>query len=637
MITSNPVENLSMLEANMELEFLKTEIKRHDDLYYNKATPELSDDEYDALRIRLNAIEKRFPELISDNSPSNNIGAPVSDSHFSKAQHHTPMLSLENAFSIDDVEKFFWRAATFLSIATSDMEFCGEQKIDGLSASIIYINGKIACGSTRGNGFIGENVTQNLITISDIPKTIPLPGVIEVRGEVYIRTERFNDINAERRLSGSAPFANPRNAAAGSLRQIDSAVTSSRHLQFFAYYMSSIDDTVRIETQENTLSQLRNLGFSVAEHKLCRNLEEIDKFYKDVIAKRDSLGYEIDGAVFKINSIQLQKRLGFSGRNPRHSVAFKFSASEAETTINKITLGVGRTGKITPVAIVNPVNLSGAVISRATLHNFDEIDRKNIAVGDTVLIARSGDVIPKIISVVRKSGNPKFEMMVVCPSCGAPIARREGGVDLYCQNRYYCSSQIVCYISYFVSKNCFDIVGLGERQIEEFYMEGRVKTAVDILRLREKESEYGELSQKAGWGIASANKLYDAIDARRRISLPRFITALAIPGIGETIAQLLADKFLTMELLMKADATDTMDINGIGVSLADEISRFFKEETNVSYIRALLQNVSINKHEPTRVSKAGGMFYRKTIVFTGKLSKISRNLAKQLATSEGAF
>jgi DNA ligase (NAD+) len=674
------VAELSLIEANAELESLKGVIRYHDDLYYNKAAPELSDTEYETLRLRLLAIEKRFPSLVSDDSPSRNVGASVSNSPFQKVRHRSPMLSLENAFSLDEVEKFFAKAARFLSIEPADFEFCGEQKIDGVSASIIYSDGKIVCGSTRGDGFVGENITPNLLTVTDIPKTIPLPGEIEVRGEVYMGLASFNSINAKalsgrrtsRSSTGNAPncntlpletifglydpaaggeenigaqeeskklqFSNPRNAAAGALRQTDPAITASRNLQFFAYYITSLDGELDVATQMDVLALLADIGFATSDHRLCRGMSEICEFYEAMVDARGSLGHEIDGTVFKVNSLHLQKTLGFSGRNPRHSVAYKFSHEGVETTITDIILSVGRTGKITPVAIVNPVKLLGAVVSRATLHNFDEIGRRETAVGDTVLILRSGDVIPKIVATVKKSGNPKFETPMVCPSCGSSLTKREESVDLYCSNRYYCPGQAIGYISYFASKDCFDIAGLGEKQVKELYAEGRLRTVLDIFRLREKEATYCPLSSRMRWGKMSADKLYDAIDSRRHITLPRFITSLAIPGIGSTISQILSDRFMTIEALMNASHEDIVMIDGIGTTLADVILAFFREEINVKFIGDLLGSVTIDAHSRrSNGNTASGVYHEKTVVFTGKLSKMSRDRAKQLAAEAGAF
>jgi DNA ligase (NAD+) len=547
------------------------------------------------------------------------------------------MLSLENAFSVLDVERFFARAARFLRINPAALEFCCEPKIDGLSASVIYIDGKIARGSTRGNGYVGEDITHNIMIISDIPKTIPIQGEIEIRGEVYMSSEDFNDINSERISAGEPPFANPRNAAAGSLRQIDAAITASRHLQFFAYHISSPGDAVNVETQVDALNMLANIGCSVTEHRLCRDATEVGKFHEDAMAKRGSLRYEIDGTVVKVNSILLQRRLGFSGRNPRHSVAFKFSASEAESTITDIVLSIGRSGRITPVAIINPVNVSGAIISRVTLHNFDTIDKKCIAVGDTALIARAGDVIPKLVSITKKSGNQKFEVPSVCPSCGSPVTRREGVADMYCENRYACPGQVINYITYFASEPCFDIIGLGKIQVEEFYTEGRIKTAVDIFRLQEKETEFGPLSQKPGWGVVSASNLYNSIKARKHISLLRFVTALAIPGVGEHIAKLLTDSFSTIEELVAASSNDIDAIDNIGASLAKKVHLFFRNEINMAHIRNLLESVTVDKDSPNYGANPAGKYYKKIVVFTGNLVGMSREHAKQLVTSSGAI
>ncbi|MDR0942622.1 MAG: NAD-dependent DNA ligase LigA [Holosporales bacterium] len=634
---NKPVKDLTFLEAKAEIDFLKAEVNRHDELYYNKATPEISDAEYDVLRRRLVEIEEKFKELEKPDSPSRKVGASVSNSPFSKIRHKTPMLSLDNAFSLEDVEKFIERAARFLNGDGKDFEFCGEHKIDGLSASIVYKDGKLLYGATRGDGYTGEDITSNIKTIKDVPHQIKIYGDVEVRGEVYMPISSFNALNAEREANNEPLFANPRNAAAGSLRQLDSKITASRNLKFFAYYIDGGDNALGISTQTETMQFLKELGFSTAQYRLCKNLDEIKDLYDEILQNRSSLEHEIDGAVFKINSLRLQETLGFVGRNPRHSIAFKFKAEEAQTTIADIIVNVGRTGKITPVAVLEPVNLAGATISKATLHNFDEIERKDIAIGDKVTILRSGDVIPKIISVVAKSGNGKFERPTVCPSCGCKLVQYQDLVDLYCPNHYYCSSQVVRYISYFVSKNCFDILGLGEKQITEFYNEGRIQNAVDIFRLKEKESGgYPLLSQKPGWGEISAQKLYDSIENSKAITLPRFITALAIPGIGEVVSQILADRFLTIENLMAAPKEELIEIDGCGSLMAEDIVAFFNDKTNLRFINDLLQYAAIKEHKPREAQNANGALYGKTVVFTGKLSRMSRTQAKQIASSIGA-
>ncbi len=623
------VFELTFSEAKAELAFLKQELRRHDDLYYNKAEPEITDWEYDQLRLRLNEIEAKFPELKSESSPSQKVGAPVS-STFSKITHKKPMLSLENAFSSEDLEDFIERVQNFLN-TTTNLEFCAEHKIDGLSASIFYKNGQLTYAATRGDGYVGEDVTDNIKTILDIPKSIDYTGEIEIRGEVYMSINSFTELNKQREEAGEKLFANPRNAAAGSLRQLDAEVTKQRNLGFFAYYVDG--DNLNINTQIEVMEFIKKLGFSTSEYKLCHSLMDMEKYCQDTSQKRQNLPYEIDGAVFKLNSLELQNRLGFVGRNPRHSIAFKFPAEEAETRILDISIGVGRTGKITPVAILEPVNLNGAMVSRATLHNFSEIERKQIAVGDTVKILRSGDVIPKIIAVTKKSGNATFAMPATCPSCGADLVQYPGLIDLFCPNHYGCSAQAVRYISYFVSKNCLDIPGLGEKQVEEFFEEGRIKTALDIFKLQEKEVDT-PLASKPGWGKVSAKKLYDAIENSRNVTLARFIVSLGIPGVGEVIAQLLADHFKNIENLQRAEKADLVELEGLGDLMAEEIYAFFRNEVNIKFIEEYKTLVTISHKEKSVDTNSA--LYGKTIVFTGTLSKLSRNEAKQIAISKGA-
>ena len=623
------VFELTFEDAKLELKALKRELKRHDDLYYNKAEPEISDWEYDQLRLRLNAIETQFPELKDENSPSQKIGSPVS-STFAKITHKKPMLSLENAFSTEDLESFIERIQSFLN-TSENLEFCAEHKIDGLSASIFYNNGYIAYAATRGDGYIGEDVTENIKTILDIPEHIDFSGELEIRGEVYMPIKSFLDLNKHREEAGEKLFANPRNAAAGSLRQLDAEVTKSRNLGFFAYYIDGAN--LNIVTQIEVMGFLKQLGFLTSDYRLCNSLKDLERYCQDTLQKRPDLPYEIDGAVFKLNSLALQERLGFVGRNPRHSIAYKFPAEEAETQIIDISIGVGRTGKITPVAILEPINLNGAMVSRATLHNFNEIERKQIAIGDTIKILRSGDVIPKIIAVTKKSGNATFAVPKTCPSCGAELIQYPGLVDLYCPNHYGCPEQAVRYISYFVSKSCLDIPGLGEKQVEEFFEEGRIQTALDIFKLRENEIDT-PLAEQPGWGKVSVQKLYDAIEMRRNISLERFIVSLGIPGVGEVIAQILADRFKNIENLQKAEKEDLVELDGLGDLMAEEIYEFFRNEVNIRFIEGFRNLVTISYQK--RSIDSNSAFYGKTIVFTGTLSKLSRNEAKQVAISKGA-
>ncbi|MDR2598400.1 MAG: NAD-dependent DNA ligase LigA [Holosporales bacterium] len=624
-----------------EIKYLRREINKHDNLYYNGAFPEISDSEYDKLRNRLNELETEFPEIVTKNSPSKRVGAPVGPTS-KKIQHKSPMLSLDNAFSEEDLENFLHRISKFLMIQQSDISFCAERKIDGLSASIIYEDGILRYAATRGDGYIGEDITQNLKTIKNIPHKIGIDGELEIRGEIYMPIAAFEELNKRREEADEQPFSNPRNAAAGSIRQLDPDITASRSLKFFAYYINSSDrDVVEMTTQCEMLNLLMNLGFEVSAYELCHEKDLMD-FCNRTANARWSLEYEIDGVVFKVNDIDLQRRLGFVGRHPRHSIAFKFPAEEAKTKLLDISVNVGRSGKVTPVAILEPILLSGAVISRATLHNFDEIKRKGIAIGDTVTILRSGDVIPKIISTDPTKHHPdskNFDVPEYCPACGCKLVKRHGRVDLFCSNRYRCPSQIIKYISYFISKNCFDIVGFGEKQIEEFYTEGRIKSATDIFKLEEADNlapVSEKLSQKPGWSDISVRKLFESINKSKTISLPKFITSLGIPGIGEIAAQALSNKFGSIENLSRASIEDLSEIDGLGKITALEIFDFFSDELSKKFVDELLEFVHIDPFHKREIEDKTNRFYSKNIVFTGRLAKFSRTEAKQRAISMGA-
>ena len=546
------------------------------------------------------------------------------------------MLSLDNAFSQDDMIDFIERIKRFLKLSDEyKFEFCAEQKIDGLSAAILYENGKLIYGATRGDGHIGEDITENIKTISNIPHQIDYPGRIEIRGEVYMPIDSFKKLNEIKELNAEPTFANPRNAAAGSLRQLNPQITKSRNLKFFAYYINTTNSNLKFHTQTDIMQFLEKLSFSTAKYAICHNIEEIMDYYNKIYQLRENLNYDIDGTVFKINSLELQDRLGFIGRSPRHSIAFKFPPEIAETKIMDIKVSVGRTGKITPIAILEPVNLMGAMISKATLHNFEEIERKSISIGDTVRILRSGDVIPKIIGVIRKSQNQVFRPPLICPSCGVSLIKYPQLIDLYCPNHYSCPEQAINYISYFVSKNCFDIIGFGQKQVIEFYKEGRIKSAVDIFKLEDYD-KISPLSKKQGWGEVSVLKLYQAINAKRSVSLPRFITSLGIPGVGEVISNMLADKFENIDNLIESQKEELIETEGLGELMAEEIYSFFRNDINLNFINKLRSYITILPHKSINTFDKNNKFYKKMLIFTGMLTRMSRDEAKNLALSKGA-
>lgn len=630
--------DLNILEAKSEWNFLNKELRRHDELYYDQNSPEISDFEYDKLRRRLNEIESKFPELKSQSSASSDVGFEPS-SKFSKITHKNPMLSLDNAFSITDIQNFIDRINRFLNNSNQDLEFCAEQKIDGLSASILFRNGKIQYAATRGNGYIGENITENIKYVHGIPTSLSVLNDFEVRGEVFMPIASFEDLNKKKAEIGEQLFANPRNAAAGSLRQLEPEVTASRNLNFFAYYINDFENGTKFSKQSDVLDCLNQLGFNASEYTICRNVDDIQKYFEHIMSIRSSLAYDIDGTVFKLNSLELQKRLGFVGRNPRHSIAYKFPAEETKTIIKDIEVSVGRLGKITPVAILEPVFLSGAFVSRATLHNFEEIKRKDIRIGDRVVLQRSGDVIPKIISVdksARAENLPPFQTPTLCPSCKTPLISHLDNIDLFCPNHFACPVQIVRYITYFVSNSCFDISGFAEKQIKELYDEGRIRTAVDIFRLEENDKTFAvPLAEKPGWGKVSAQKLFSSINQRRRISFDKFITSLGIKGVGEAASKILAARFEKIENFLNAKKSDTIVLDGIGETIAFEISEFLQNETNTNFIHDLLKYVEIEPISKPEQANQSDMFFGKTVVFTGKLIRFSRNEAKQIVLSRG--
>ena len=638
-MNNKSTSQLSVFEAKREMEHLSKEIQRHDYLYYNKNMPEISDFEYDKLRQRLKALEKQFSDIVAEDSPSKKVGSPISEG-YSKIEHKIPMLSLDNAFSKEDVENFIERASKFLNISQDELTFCAEHKIDGLSASIVYKDGKIEYAATRGDGYVGENITNNIMVVEGIPHEISIKDEVEIRGEVYMPIESFLNLNEEREISGEPPFANPRNAAAGSLRQLDSNITASRNLRFFAYYIGSFSGDLNLRSQTQILECLQNLGFAVGEHELCNNINDVMECYENVEKVRCALPYDIDGTVFKIDSLELQKRLGFVGRNPRHSIAFKFKAEAAKTKLLDIIISVGRTGKITPVAILEPVNLAGAMIARASLYNCEEISRMDMRLGDTVTVERSGDVIPKIIAVEKGQKHEKllkFEIPKICPTCGTELVKYSGLVDLFCPNHYSCPAQALRYLIYFVSKCCFNIEGLGKKQTEEFYNEGRIKNAIDIFKLEENDANQEiKLAEKPGFGVVSSKKLFKSIESRRTISFSKFIVSLGIPGIGEISAISLSEKFKTIDDLINASKEELSDIEGLGELLSTEIYEFFRNKINLDFVNELSKYIAIKYESLKQAANQGGRFYNKTIVFTGKLLKTSRDEAKEIALSRGA-
>lgn len=645
--------------AGAEIARLAAEISHHDDLYYRHDAPEVSDAEYDALRRRLAELENAHPELRRSDSPTNKVGAaPVAA--FGKIRHDVPMLSLGNAFDDQDVVDFAERVRRFLKLGDDDvLEVTAEPKIDGLSISIRYEAGVLVQAATRGDGTEGENVTANIKTVGEIPHQLTgrnIPDLIEIRGEIYLGHKDFEKLNAAQAASGDKVFANPRNAAAGSLRQLDPSITAKRPLRFFAYTWGAASE-LPADTQAGVVQSFGAWGLPVNPlMRVATTTEDLLAFYRDIERKRASLGYDIDGVVYKVNRLDYQERLGFVSRSPRWAIAHKFAAEQATTVLEKIDIQVGRTGALTPVAKLRPVTVGGVVVSNATLHNEDEIARKDIREGDTVVVQRAGDVIPQVVEVVldkRPSHSKPFEFPTVCPVCGSHAVRESveetGKADVVrrCTGGLICPAQVKERLKHFVSRNAFDIDGLGAEKIEFFFDTGRIKSPADIFTLERRDKESAEpLTEVRGFKETSVRKLFSAIDARREVALDRFLFALGIRHIGETTAKDLAKAYGTLEALRAAvdaavaggrgsDAYEDIDnIEGIGETVVDALIDFFGEQHNQEQVDALLSEVKVKPYErlQTKASPVTG----KTVVFTGTLTKLTRNEAKAQAERLGA-
>lgn len=642
-------DQLTKSQAEGELARLSAEIRRHDQAYYQKDAPEISDADYDALRQRLDAIEERFPELVKVDSPSQTVGAAPSEG-FAKVKHIAPMLSLANAFSREDIADFLTKIRRFLGIEEDQPVpiFC-EPKIDGLSFAARYEKGKFVQAATRGDGETGEDITENIKTIATLPLSLPqdqVPELFELRGEVFMRKQDFQVLNKQRGAEGLPLFANPRNAAAGSLRQLDVSVTAARPLRYFIYSVVSPQQSFAA-SQSESLAVLHRYGVSINEETaLCENLEEILAYYEQMNTRRPQLDYDIDGIVYKVDPLALQKRLGFVSRSPRWAIAHKFPAEQATTTLNRITIQVGRTGVLTPVAELEPITVGGVVVSRATLHNEDEIKRKDVREGDTVVIQRAGDVIPQVVSVdltKRPKDSKAFVFPDHCPVCGSLAARQEGEVALRCSGGLVCEAQLVERLKHFVSRQALDIDGLGDKQIEAFVQDGIIHTPVDIFYIAEKNaSSLNKLENKEGWGALSVQNLFAAIETARDIPLDRFIYGLGIRFIGQRTAKLLAIHYTSAEKWMEAmqqlqaeadGGSDLLSIDGVGTKVVDALVEFFAEAHNQEVVSQLLKELRISDVEAVQIdSPVAG----KTVVFTGTLAKITRAEAKAKAESLGA-
>jgi DNA ligase (NAD+) len=644
-----PPEELTPLDVGAELADLAKELAAHDLAYHQKDAPTISDAQYDALRKRNDAVEALYPQYIRADSPSKRIGARVATG-FSKVTHAQPMLSLGNVFTEDDYREFVESVRRFLKELRDDpslsLEMVAEPKIDGLSISLRYEKGMFVQAATRGDGTTGEDVTTNVRTLKGFPVQLPgdVPDVLEVRGEVYMSGQDFLALNAAQEKAGDKVFANPRNAAAGSLRQLDSSITANRPLSIFAYALGEISEPIA-DTHWGVLEKLKDWGFPVnSETQVCPDIETVLAFYERLNTERAGLGYDIDGIVYKVNSLDYQERLGFVSRAPRWAIAHKFPAEKATTVIERIDIQVGRTGALTPVARLKPVTVGGVVVSNATLHNEDEIQRKDVRIDDTVVIQRAGDVIPQVVEVVlnkRPVSSEPYIFPEECPECGSHAVREEGEVARRCTGGLVCPAQALERLKHFVSRNAFDIEGIGGKHVEGFIADRMIKNPADVFRL----ADHAEaISKKEGWGGKSVENLIASIEDRRTIALDRFIYALGISQVGQATGKLLAKQYGSLGAWREAMRAakihgseafgDLTNIDGIGPSVAEDLIAFFDEEHNRDVVADLEDQLTINDFIAPDVGSSP--VADKTVVFTGSLETMSRSEAKARAESLGA-
>lgn len=645
----NTLFDMSFEDAKAQHKKLAAEIRRHDALYYQQDEPEISDAKYDALRRDLEALEQKHPDLIQSDSPTQNVGAAPAQG-FKKVQHAVPMLSLSNVFSEEDVQGFLDKIRRFLGLEESDsIELIAEPKIDGLSCSLRYEDRKLVQAATRGDGAEGEDITENIKTIKEIPQELPddAPDVLEVRGEVYMRRSAFVKLNEDLAEQGKKIFANPRNAAAGSVRQLNPKITAGRPLGFFGYALGEVSEGFA-STHEEIRKKLSVWNIPETPYILCRDLEAVIKNYNKLLQDRPDLDYEIDGIVYKVNRLDWQERLGFVSRAPRWATAHKFPAERAVTKLLGIDIQVGRTGALTPVARLEPITVGGVVVSNATLHNEDEIKRKDVRIGDYVTVQRAGDVIPQITGVLseKRDGSQKeFIYPDHCPVCGSIAIREEGEVVRRCTGGLICEAQGVERLKHFVSRLAFDIDGLGAKIIEEFWTDQLIRKPADIFTLEQRNREsLTPIRAREGWGDLSEKNLFEAINTRRKIPLNRFIYALGIRQIGEATAKRLASVYSTFENLQAAmdQAQDReseayaelLSIEDIGPSVTDDLLGFFAEEHNKEVLRDLMAQLTITPFEAPKTSDSA--VTGKTVVFTGTLTRLTRAEAKARAESLGA-
>lgn len=610
---------------------LRDQLNYHNYRYYVKDDPVIADVEYDRLFRRLLELEEQYPELVTPDSPSRRVGGrPLS--HFEEVDHVYPMLSLDNIFDRSELHEFEEKLCRYLK-SEQPPDYIAEPKMDGLAVELVYEAGLFTLGSTRGDGLVGENISPQLKTVQDIPLRLrsdekKLPAQLVVRGEVYLGKDGFAELNRQREAAGEPLFANPRNAAAGSLRQLDPKITAERALRFFVYAVADTD-VVPCARQSELFPWLSELGFAVNPHiQPCKKLVEVEKHYERLLAIRNELAYEIDGMVVKVDDFRLQKRLGNTARAPRWAVAWKFPAVQATTRIIGVDFQVGRTGAVTPVALLEPVQVEGVVVRRATLHNKDEIERKDLRIGDTVLIQRAGDVIPEVIKPVVEQRTGREKPIVFpekCPVCGHPLVRPEGEAVIRCVNPH-CPAQRLQSLIYFVGKSGMDIEGLGQKAVEQLVENGLVRDIPDFFRLHKED-----LARLEGWGEKSAENIINALEKAKQTTLARFLGALGIRYVGEVTAQLLAGHFKTLTDVMGATKEDFLNVEGIGEQVANSLVDYFSDPSTRAMIEDLLDEGLTILPQTEGVKPLAGRVF----LFTGTLKSMGRNEAKQIVKELG--
>ncbi|MFZ9120301.1 MAG: NAD-dependent DNA ligase LigA [Methylophilaceae bacterium] len=622
-----------MQDIKDRLKNLKKIIQEHDHAYYLLDDPLISDHEYDSLFQELKKIESENPHLITPDSPTQRVGGRPLD-EFKQITHKKPMLSLGNAFGNDELNAFYKRVTETLDI--TDIEFSAELKFDGLAISLFYEEGVLKYAATRGDGLVGEDVTHNIKTMKVIPLRLRSdnpPKILELRGEVLMNKEDFLELNEQQKKQDLKVFANPRNAAAGSLRQLDPAVTAKRKLQFFAYGLGEVDTSVHFDYHSQMIDFIESLGVPVSKYsEIVQNNIEMEAYFQKILGQRNALPFDIDGIVFKVNSIKSQNNLGFVSKAPRWAIAYKFPAEEAETIVNDITVQVGRTGAITPVARLKPVFVSGVTVTNATLHNEDEMNRKDIRIGDSVMVRRAGDVVPEVVRVIlekRPNHAIKFTMPKQCPICGSDIERIDGEAAQRCTGQYKCNAQIKQGISHFISRKAMNIDGLGEKIVDQLFEQGMLKNIADIYKL-----DFAVIENMDRFGKKSVENLKESIEISKKTTLGKFIYALGIRNVGEATSKELAAHFRSLDNLFNATVEDYLMVNDIGPVVAESLVKYFHNANNQQIINSIIAS-GISWPTLKEINAINSKLNNQTFVVTGTLNSFSRDEIKDLIEANG--